>query len=38
MFTGRIPFVADADVSAWIKAIDRVIALRPLGCEGLLRV
>lgn len=29
MFTGRIPFVADADVTAWIKAIDRVLALRP---------
>ncbi len=29
MFTGRIPFVADADVSAWIRAIDRVLALKP---------
>ena len=29
MFTGRIPFVADADVSAWIKAIDRVLASKP---------
>ncbi len=29
MFTGRIPFVADADVGSWIKAIDRVLALRP---------
>ena len=29
MFTGRIPFVADADVSAWITALDRVIALKP---------
>lgn len=29
MFTGRIPFVADADVSAWIRAIDRVLALGP---------
>ena len=27
--TGRIPFVADADVSAWIGALDRVIALKP---------
>ena len=24
MFTGRIPFVADADVTSWIHAIDRV--------------
>jgi glyoxylase-like metal-dependent hydrolase (beta-lactamase superfamily II) len=29
MFTGRIPFVADADVSSWIKAIDRVLAFKP---------
>jgi len=29
MFTGRIPFVADADVSSWIKAIDRVLAYKP---------
>ncbi len=29
MFTGRIPFVADADVSAWIKAIDRVLTSKP---------
>lgn len=29
MFTGRIPFVADADVSSWIQAIDRVLAFRP---------
>lgn len=29
MFTGRIPFVADADVSSWIKAIDRVLRLKP---------
>ncbi len=29
MFSGRIPFVADADVSSWIKAIDRVLALKP---------
>ena len=29
MFTGRIPFVADADVSSWIKAIDRVLLLKP---------
>ena len=29
MFTGRIPFVADADVSSWIKAIDRVLTFNP---------
>ena len=29
VFTGRIPFVADADVSAWIGALERVIALQP---------
>ena len=29
MFTGRIPFVADADVSSWIKAIDRVLRFKP---------
>ena len=29
MFTGRIPFVADADTSSWIKAIDRVLKLKP---------
>lgn len=29
MFTGRIPFVADADVSSWIAAIDRVLAFKP---------
>jgi glyoxylase-like metal-dependent hydrolase (beta-lactamase superfamily II) len=29
MFTGRIPFVADADVSSWIKAIDRVLQFKP---------
>ena len=28
MFSGRIPFVGDADVSAWIAAIDRVLALQ----------
>ena len=31
MFTGRIPFVADADVSAWIKAIDRVLEFKQIG-------
>ena len=38
MFTGRLPFVGDADVAAWIKAIDRVLALRPrvvVGGHGL---
>lgn len=34
MFTGRIPFVADADVSSWIKAIDRVIRLKPRVVVG----
>jgi glyoxylase-like metal-dependent hydrolase (beta-lactamase superfamily II) len=34
MFTGRIPFVADADVSAWIQAIDRVLALKPRFVVG----
>jgi glyoxylase-like metal-dependent hydrolase (beta-lactamase superfamily II) len=29
MFAGRIPFVGDADVSSWIKAIDRVLAFKP---------
>ena len=29
MFTGRIPFVADADVSSWIKAIGRVLEFKP---------
>ncbi len=29
MFTGRIPFVADADVTAWIRAIDRVLRMNP---------
>ena len=29
MFTGRLPFVGDADSRAWIAAIDRVIALSP---------
>ena len=34
VFTGRIPFVADADVSAWISALDRVIALKPRVVVG----
>lgn len=29
MMAGRIPYVADADVSAWIKSIDRVLTLKP---------
>ena len=34
MFTGRIPFVADADVSAWVRASDRVLSLRPRVVVG----
>jgi glyoxylase-like metal-dependent hydrolase (beta-lactamase superfamily II) len=34
MFTGRIPFVADADVLSWIKALDRVLKLNPLIVVG----
>ena len=34
MFAGRVPFVADADVVAWIAAIDRVIAARPRVIVG----
>jgi glyoxylase-like metal-dependent hydrolase (beta-lactamase superfamily II) len=34
MFTGRIPFVADADVSSWIKAIDRVLNFKPRVVVG----
>ena len=34
MFTGRIPFVADADVSSWIQAIDRVLAFKPRVVVG----
>lgn len=29
MVTGRIPYVADADVSSWIKAIDQVLTMKP---------
>ncbi|MEO7010422.1 MAG: MBL fold metallo-hydrolase [Caldimonas sp.] len=29
VFTGRIPFVADADVTAWIGALKQVLAMRP---------
>ena len=29
MMSGRIPFVADADAGAWIKAIDRVLTMNP---------
>ena len=34
VFSGRIPFVADADVSAWIQALDRVLALKPQTIVG----
>ena len=34
MFTGRIPFVGDADVSSWIKAIDRVLKFKPRVVVG----
>ena len=34
MFTGRIPFVGDADVSAWIDALDRVLLLKPRVVVG----
>jgi glyoxylase-like metal-dependent hydrolase (beta-lactamase superfamily II) len=29
MFTGRLPFVGDADSRAWIAAIDRVVKFNP---------
>ncbi|MEO7116137.1 MAG: MBL fold metallo-hydrolase [Caldimonas sp.] len=29
VFSGRIPFVADADVNGWIDALERVLALKP---------
>lgn len=29
VFAGRIPFVADADVGAWITALDRVLQFKP---------
>lgn len=28
-FTGRIPFVGDADSKVWLAALDRMLALRP---------
>jgi glyoxylase-like metal-dependent hydrolase (beta-lactamase superfamily II) len=34
MFTGRLPFVGDADSRAWIAAIDRVISLKPALLVG----
>jgi glyoxylase-like metal-dependent hydrolase (beta-lactamase superfamily II) len=34
MFTGRIPYVADADVSSWIRAIDRVLVFKPRVVVG----
>lgn len=29
MFSGRVPFVGDADSRAWIAALDKLIALKP---------
>ncbi|MEO7337806.1 MAG: MBL fold metallo-hydrolase [Caldimonas sp.] len=29
VFAGRVPFVADGDVGSWIRALDRVVQLRP---------
>lgn len=29
IFKGRVPFVGDADSAAWLKALDRLIALKP---------
>jgi len=34
MFSGRIPFVGDAQVTSWIAAIERVIALKPRVVVG----
>jgi glyoxylase-like metal-dependent hydrolase (beta-lactamase superfamily II) len=34
MMAGRIPYVADADVSAWIAAIDRVLTMKPKVVVG----
>lgn len=34
MFSGRIPFVGDADVASWIAAIERVLALKPRVVVG----
>ena len=34
MFSGRIPIVADADVSSWIGAIDWVLQLKPRVLVG----
>jgi glyoxylase-like metal-dependent hydrolase (beta-lactamase superfamily II) len=34
MFTGRIPFVADADVKSWIAAIDRLLKFQPRVVVG----
>lgn len=30
VFKGRVPFVGDADSRAWLAALDRLIALRPI--------
>lgn len=29
IFKGRVPFVGEADSAAWLKALDRLIALKP---------
>lgn len=29
MFTGRVPFVGDADSKAWLAALDKLVALAP---------
>ncbi|MBX3670234.1 MAG: MBL fold metallo-hydrolase [Rhodocyclaceae bacterium] len=29
LFAGRVPFVGDANTAAWLKAIDRVLAMQP---------
>jgi len=34
VFSGRIPYVGDADVSSWIAAIDRVLVLKPRVVVG----
>jgi len=30
LFAGRVPFVGDADSKGWLKAMDKMIALKPL--------
>jgi len=34
VFSGRVPFVGDAQVASWIAAIDRVLALKPRVVVG----